>query len=556
MATNNRVSLPGTKREPVEGAQITGPVDSKETVQVTVVLRRRSDPHQIAHTTPSDRNYADRQAYGGAHGAHPNDIVALEKFAHDHQLTVVESHAESRRVRLSGSADAIQKAFGVSLSHYEVASSGLKYRGRTGSISVPEGLAPMIMAVLGLDNRPVATPHFRYRAGSKAQASRVSSSNAAVQATSYSALQLAQLYQFPTGLNGSGQTIAILELGGGYSTDDLNTYFSGLGISPGPTVTAISVDNGQNSPGGDADGEVMLDIEVAGAIAPNAQIAVYFAPNTDQGFVDAISQAVHDTARQPSVLSISWGGPEDSWTEQARTAMNAALEDAAGVGVTVTVAAGDNGSTDGVKGGKQHVDFPASSPYSLACGGTTIQVNNGVLSETVWNELHSKEGATGGGVSIEFPLPAYQQAAGVPPQVDTGFVGRGVPDVAGDADPETGYQVVVDGQQTVIGGTSAVAPLWAGLIALFNQQLGKPVGYLNPTLYQFPESTYNDVTQGNNGSYSAGPGWDACTGLGSPNGQAILAALQQAATPAPAPSQPTAPPLQSNKAVAGTAPVR
>lgn len=537
MATNTRVSLPGTKREAVEGAHVVGPIDANETVQVTLVLRRRSGSHPISYSSHSDHQYDDRKAYGAAHGAHPNDMKAVEKFAHDHQLTIVERHAESRRIRLSGSATDIQKAFGVSLSHYEVSATGLKYRGRTGSITVPPEIAPVTMAVLGLDNRPVAKPHFRYRGGSKTSAG-VRPHDAA-QATSFTATQLAQIYQFPTGLNGSGQTIAILELGGGYSAADLNTYFSDLNISPGPNVTAVSVDNGANTPGGDADGEVMLDIEVAGAIAPNANIAVYFAPNTDQGFVDAISQAVHDTTRNPSVLSISWGGPEDSWTEQARNAMNAALEDAAGVGVTVTVAAGDDGSTDGVTDGQQHVDFPASSPFSLACGGTNVQVSNGSLVETVWNELTNKEGATGGGVSVEFPLPAYQQNAGIPVQVVTGFAGRGVPDVAGDADPVTGYNVIVDGQATVIGGTSAVAPLWAGLIALFNQQLGKPVGYLNPIIYPFGESPFNDVTQGNNGSYAAGPGWDACTGLGSPNGQALLALLQSLSTSAPAPS-PTA----------------
>lgn len=559
MATINRVSLPGTKREPLAGSNVTGPVDSNERMEVTIVLRRRSGPITITHTSFGEHKYLDRLAYGAAHGAHPADIALVEKFAHEHGLTVVESHIASRRIRLSGTTKSMQEAFGVSLSHYEVKESGVKYRGRTGEISLPEDMAPAVMAVLGLDNRPVAKPHFRYRGGVKSLRSKPAARpRDAANPTSFTALQLAQLYQFPAGLDGSGQTIAIVELGGGYTAADLNTYFGGLNISPTPNVIAVSVDNGQNTPGTDADGEVELDIEVAGAIAPKANLAVYFAPNTDQGFVDAISQAVHDTARQPSVLSISWGGPENSWTAQALAAMNAALQDAAGVGVTVTVAAGDNGSTDGSSDNSQQVDFPASSPYSLACGGTAVQVQNGALSEIVWNELTAQEGATGGGVSLQFALPAFQNAAHVPTQVTTGFAGRGVPDVAGDADPSTGYQIVVDGQQTVIGGTSAVAPLWAGLVALFNQQLGKPVGYLNPALYGFPESTFNDITTGNNGAYSAGPGWDPCTGVGSPNGQAILSALQAAATaasasPAPAPIPPASETeSHSKKAVAGT----
>jgi kumamolisin len=279
-----------------------------------------------------------------------------------------------------------------------------------------------------------------------------------------------------------------------------------------------------------------LDIEVVGSIAPGANIAVYFAPNTDQGFIDAVTNAVHDTTRNPSVVSVSWGGPEDSWTQQSQTAFNAALQDAATLGVTVIVACGDNGSSDGETDGKLHVDFPASSPYSLACGGTTLQASgSSITSEVVWNETSSGEGATGGGVSTVFALPTYQTSAGVPANPNTNFVGRGTPDVAGNADPETGYNVRYDGQNSVVGGTSAVAPRWAALVALINQQLGAPVGYLNPKLYPLGETPFHDITSGNNddsglGYYSAGPGWDACTGLGSPDGTAIANALGSGAS--------------------------
>jgi kumamolisin len=282
---------------------------------------------------------------------------------------------------------------------------------------------------------------------------------------------------------------------------------------------------GTNSPGGDADDEVMLDIEVIGALAPGAGIVVYFAPNTDQGFYEAISQAAHDTVNKPSVMSISWGGPEDSWTGPSRDAMQSALEDAAALAVTVTVAAGDNGSSDGESDGQPHVDFPASSQYALACGGTKlIGSGSAIQSEVVWNETTSGDGATGGGVSVEFAPPAWQANSAVP-KAPNGSVGRGVPDVAGNADPLTGYQVLVDGESQVIGGTSAVAPLWAALIARCNQKLGAPLGDVHAALYQIGEAACRDITQGNNGAYQAGPGWDACTGLGSPNGQALLTAL-------------------------------
>jgi len=523
MSNKNSLALTGSERKPLTGAKLIKPVGDSEMIRITVVLHRRSASEPVRMAAWNDHHRRTSEQFGAIHGADDKDFEAVEKFAHENGLTVVERHHASRRLVLVGPASAMQKAFGTQLSHYE-APGGIQYRGRTGSINLPAEIRDSVMAVLGLDNRPVAKPHFRRRsAGVKPRA-------AGGPDGSFTPPQLAQLYSFPTGLTGAGQTIAIVELGGGFSATDLATYFGGLGITA-PTVSAVSVDNGANTPGSDADGEVMLDIEVAGAVAPGAQIAVYFAPNTDQGFHDAIALAVHDADRKPSIVSISWGGPEDSWTQQARDAMNAAMQDAGALGVTVTVAAGDDGSTDGVKDGSAHVDFPASSPFCLACGGTAIQASNGqITSEQVWNELANQEGATGGGVSTVFSLPAYQQNANVPAQVNNGFVGRGVPDVAGDADPTTGYQVLVDGQNTVIGGTSAVAPLWAGLVALLNQQLGQPVGFLNTVLYQIGESAFNDITQGSNGDYSAGPGWDACTGLGSPNGAALLQALQAAGT--------------------------
>ena len=245
-------------------------------------------------------------------------------------------------------------------------------------------------------------------------------------------------------------------------------------------MVAVSVDHGENAPTGDAngpDGEVMLDIEVVGAIAPPANIAVYFAPNTDAGFLDAITTAIHDTTNKPSVISISWGGPESTWTAQAMTAMDEAFQAAATLGITVCVASGDNGSSDGVDDGGDHVDFPSSSPYALACGGTSLQASgSSISSETVWNDGASG-GASGGGISSV--LCAAQLAGGpeAPPTQGESVAlnKRGVPDVAGDADPETGYDVRIDGTDTVIGGTSAVAPLWAGLIARINQVSGNPV---------------------------------------------------------------------------------
>ncbi len=520
MAFDKYVKLPGSERKPMPGAAQTGTLDPNEPMHVTLVLRERP-PHgkepSLAELVASGKRVS-REQYAERYGADPKDVKEVEKFAHAHGLKVGQVDLPARTVALTGNCDAFTKAFQVELAAYQY--QGKTYRGRTGAVSIPSELNGVVVGVHGLDNRPQAQTHFRAATNASAAA-----------ATSYTALQVAQAYNFPTSLNGKGETIAIIELGGGYTQSDLNTYFKSLGISPAPSVSAVSVDGATNQPTGDTSGpdtEVMLDIEVAGAVAPAAKIVVYFAPNTDAGFLDAINQAAMDKTNKPSVISISWGGPESSWTAQSLQNYNSALQAAAAVGVTVCVASGDNGSTDGSSDGSDQVDFPASSPYSLACGGTTLDISgSSIASEVVWNDLPNN-GATGGGVSATFPLPSYQANANVPPSKTTGNPGRGLPDVSGDADPQTGYQVQVDGSQFVVGGTSAVAPLWAGLVALLNQSIGTPVGYLNPNLYQtiaLATGTFNDITSGNNGDYNAGPGWDACSGWGSPNGAGILQAL-------------------------------
>ncbi|HEX4168784.1 MAG TPA: S53 family peptidase [Bryobacteraceae bacterium] len=515
MRFEERTKLPGSEIRPLPEARQAGTVPPDEIVQVTVVLRRKDG--QSAHGEGAVPERLSYQEFAGTCGANEKDLQAVEAFAHQAGLTVVESSAVKRRVILRGTVQAAAQAFGTKLNRYQLGTSAGTFRCREGSLTVPKGLDSVVIAVLGLDNRPIAKPHFRFR-----KASAVSQS--------YTPPQVAALYNYPRNVTGAGQTVGIIELGGGYTTSDLQTFFQQLGITE-PSVSAVSVDGGTNSPGSDADGEVALDIEVVGSIAPGASIAVYFSPNTDQGFIDAITDAVHDTTRKPSVISISWGGPEDSWTQQSQTAMNAALQDAATLGVTVAIAAGDNGSTDGASDGKLHVDFPASSPYALACGGTTLAGSGtSISSEVVWNETANQEGATGGGVSTVFAIPSYQSSANVPVQPETNFAGRGVPDVAGDADPSTGYQIYFSGQSQTVGGTSAVAPLWAALVALLNQQLGSPVGFLNPKIYPLGEGVFHDITSGNNddgglGDYSARAGWDPCTGLGSPDGSALLSAL-------------------------------
>ncbi len=521
--------LEGSEREPLANARPVGPVDPNEQVEVTIYLRgpATSDlDSTVSDQIQKKRPHLTREEYKAAHSASAGDLAKIEQFARDHDLTIVKSDPLGRRVILSGTAAAMSAAFATQLEQYE--HPGGTYRGRTGPVHIPEDLDPIIEGVFGLDDRPQAHPHSQ-RFDAVAQHSGANANR-----VSYTPLQLAHFYNFPKHIKGGGQCVAIVELGGGYKSSDLKEYFHKLGVHQ-PSVTSFSVDKGQNQPAGNpdsADGEVDLDIEIVGCIAPEAHIVVYFAPNTDRGFLDAITDATFDDVHNPSVISISWGSAEASWTPQAMQKMNSAFQTAVALGVTVCCAAGDNGSSDGVSDGKAHVDFPASSTYALACGGTSLQAaNNVVTSEVVWND-NSTSSATGGGISDVFALPDWQAGAHIPASINDQHNGRGVPDVSGDADPATGYQVRVDGQDLVFGGTSAVAPLWAGLIALINQHRGRPLGYLNPLLYEnyaqlIEANALRDVTSGNNGSYSAGPGWDACTGLGTPDGAKLLDALKK-----------------------------
>ncbi len=533
---NVQFSVPGSERAPLPGARAIGAADPKERIEVTLILRRPAgaDPLAAAHVLDArslkERKHLTREQLEATHGAAPEDIAKVEVFAQEQGFDIVEVSRARRSVVLSGTVEDLSATFGVTLTKYEHTSG--TYRGRTGAVHIPTELGPIVQAVLGLDDRPQSSPKFRIHQPTAQSRPAEGGAQPNAGQASFTAAQLARLYDFPKGLDGTGQCIGIIELGGGYRNADLKAYFTQLKL-PVPKVTAISVDSAHNHATGDpnsADGEVMLDIEVAAAIAPRAQIAVYFAPNTDRGFLDAITTAVHDQRRKPSVISISWGGPESTWTQQALQTYDQAFQDAAALGVTICCASGDNGSADMAQNwdGIAHVDFPASSPHVLGCGGTCLNATpNAITQEVAWNDLPNG-GAGGGGVSDTFALPAWQTQAHVPPSANPGsHIGRGVPDVAGDASPTSGYAIRVDGQQVVFGGTSAVAPLWAGLITLINQHLGHSVGYVNPLIYSLTNTpgAFRDITDGDNGAYQAGLGWDAVTGLGSPDGAKLMDAL-------------------------------
>lgn len=522
MSDHHHVLLPGSGRAELADTTTLGPVAPDEQVDLTVVLRRRGDlPGELVEGPET----VSPAVFNASYGADPADIERVRTVFEAAGVRITDVHAGSRRLSVAGPSSAVTALFGTELTHVTsenpVGGGRIEHRARTGDLRVPAALDGIIQAVLGLDSRPQARAHVRTHAQAGAT-------------TTYDPPTLATVYGFPPDTDGTGQVAAVIELGGGFGQPDLDTYFAGLHI-PTPKVTAVLVDGAQNVAGqASADSEVLLDIDVLGALAPGAEMLVYFAPNTDQGFLNAVTTAIHATPT-PTVVSISWGQSEDLWTAQARTAMDQAFADAAALGITVCVASGDYGSADEQNDGAVHVDFPASSPHALACGGTNLHWTGSPadLVETVWNSLPDG-GATGGGVSDAFPVPDWQTRVGVPNRAGATTPGRGVPDVSAVADPNTGYHVYVDGKAHTLGGTSAVAPLWSALICRLSQVLGRKLGLLQPIIYGTATAGqatpgFRDITTGGNGAYTASPGWDPCTGLGVPDGAALLEVLRNSA---------------------------
>jgi kumamolisin len=529
--------LPGSERGVAPGAELIGPAPATDEVRVTVVVRRRPDgppvpdPSHYLSTPPSRRRRLAEAEFAERYGAAEDDIEKVCAFADRHHLKITETNAARRTISLSGAVKQFNDAFGVELGQYR--REALKrrhreqadrevYRGREGFIHVPVALVEVIVGVFGLDERSVSHRN-----------------SADPPNTSPVPLDLiTQLYDFPTN-QAVGQTIAIFSAGG-YLASDISSNFAG---NP-PVVTDVSV-NANNQNWGDL--ETTQDIVISASVAPGADAAVYFNDGSEQGWVETVSRVVHPDPGDPicSVMSSSWyilNGDGDALTSGVTaalvTAVSQAFEDAAIQGVTVCIASGDTGSDSKISDGEAHVQYPGSDPWVLSCGGTTIgNVVGSSCDEWVWNDTSIwGAGATGGGVSAVFPLPWYQVDAGVPLSVNPGhFRGRGVPDVAANASPNSGYPITVGGQPEIGNGTSASAPLWAGLTAVLNAALEENIGFVNPVIYALGSSVFRDILAepgaANNSlygapGYPAGPGWDACTGWGTPRGKALLRGLR------------------------------
>lgn len=521
----------GTERTPRPGARKLGPADPNEQLTVSIRVRRRPDApalptfNDFKPAVPPPR--FSRQDFAAKFGASEDDLRRIEEFARSKSLQVVESNVARRTVVVSGTVKQMNSAFGVELAKYE--SPHGAYRGREGPVHLPHDVADIVEGVFGLDNRRMAERLGGGPPGPSPVTPR----------------QVAVLYNFPLNVNASSQTIGVLEFGGGFDPTDIQQYFLNEGLTT-PNLAAVEMDGASNSPGSDSEsGEVAMDIEVAGAVAQGANIAVYFAPFTEQGWIDIVTTAIHGAGlpsgwAAPSVISISWGYAELqsagslAWTQAAVNAVDQTFQDAAMLGVTIFAATGDNGTDCGIGDNRAHVTFPSSDPWVTACGGTSIQNVNGLsFTEATWND----NGVTGGGISDIFPLPDWQVGAGVPGSANDGHAGRGTPDIAGQAD---GYNIFYDGSwDGPVPGTSETSPLYAGLAAVMNAVMGDTVGYLNPILYQLgivggvgAGSIFRDIADGGSNAESGAPGytsvagWDACTGWGSVDGSNLLNAIE------------------------------
>lgn len=540
----SRSPLSGWQHSPLKGAKRAAGFDPAITMEITVILRPRKEiPNlQLANGDSSNvsaTKHLSQKQFAKQYGASAPDVSRLRTFAKANHLTISEDLSHCRTIILSGSAESIAKAFGVEFALFQHPRAS--YVASTQAPSVPTDLKDIVEAVLGLHNRPIAARH-RHWTSSK-------------RGTHSSVRDLADIYAFPKDTDGTGQTIGLIELGGGFNPEDIADFCAGLGIST-PRITSVNVRNGANRPAKRDDIrrllqcvsgkrkmsssemasdaveaaqstiEVTMDIEIVAALAPGAHIVVYFATPNEQGIYNALTHAIHDSHNRPDVLSISWGEPEIGLSDSYIHAIDQALLAAAHLGITVFASSGDAGALNNSPDKLPTVNFPASSPHCTACGGTTSKPSKSkIREEVVWNSSrYGFKGISGGGISRKFPIPSWQQEARVP-LGPTGQKGRGVPDLAGPADPRYGCELLIAGCTFSSAGTSAVAPLWSALVARCNQALARRCGHLNPLLYSLAHKgtpALRAVTKGHNDVYQAKPGWNPCAGHGTLHGEHLL----------------------------------
>ncbi len=549
LAQSARVS-PASLHPPLRSRVATG------TLEVTLLLRHGSPLPTVKELCASPpRRPLTHEEFEAKYGANPRHLAAVRRFAKSHGLTVTSEQRDRACVTLRGSTAAMRKAFGVDLRR--ITHGRMSYLTHTKPVTLPRALEGVAEWVLGLDTRPLVTHNVAALPLSREMALRAG-------VRSYTAPQVARLYRYPRN-EGEGQCVGIIELAGGYRPADLEASLKSVGVKR--TAPVVNVGPNKTSVLNTAsDAEVTMDVELVAAVCPAARVVVYNAGSKDYSLRDyhrVLAVALSDREHRPSVLTTSWSFYEGSLIQQGEElAFERLFVEAALLGITVCAASGDLGSQVPVNARSPTgaitlaaTSYPAASALVLGCGGTTLEAAGEELHhERVWNRLgeamsmgvigsmSTAAGASSGGVSSMNALPLYQQGMGVPELVRSSWkngafavsrsTGRGVPDVAANADLHTGYQIVFKGQQGVAAGTSAAAPMWAALIVRLNEALGGRVGFLHPRLYALVtegEPVVRRITQGGNGAYFASDAtlWNACTGLGTPDGEALLAGLRK-----------------------------
>jgi len=492
------VKLEGSVKKSAPSRQFS---DRKKRTRIVLIITLRRKKKLDLRALGGQR--LTHAAYAAEYGAAAEDAALVEDFVRKAGLKALKFDLAMRTLTVSGRLSDIEMAFQITI--HGKKKGRRVYRVSSDEISIPASLSGVVTGVFGIDDYPMF----------ERKSPKISFDSLSAASTWYTPPQLASLYGYPA-TSGKGQCIGIIELIGGYDPADMTAYFQQLNI-PLPNIKPVFLDTKTN------DGpttEATMDIQIASSVAPGANTIVYFAENQTANYLSALKQIVNDQTNMPSVISISYASVEDPNDSAMLDEFNEVFKTAAALHITVCVSSGDEGADAGVGDGQLHVYFPACSPFVLACGGTSVLSAGGAItSETVWNDQNGS--ASGGGVSAYFPKPDYQANAGVP-ETPAGFAGRGIPDVAADADKNTGLFALVGGGRYNVGGTSASAPMIAGLIARLNEQQGARLGQVNARFYANPGGTCRDILSGNNfiagtqTGYQAGPGWDACTGLGVP----------------------------------------
>jgi subtilase family serine protease len=576
------------------GTLASGQLPASRPLHVTITLRPRSPAALSAYAeavstpgAPDYRHYLTPSQFAVRFGAAPSEIATVQRTLRAEGLQPGPVAANRLSIPLSADAGTLERAFSLSLLRVRLPD------GRSAVVNdrapaLPALAAGQVQAVVGLSSlqapRPLRQPSApRMRAAPVGRLSGhvatggpqpcgAAGSGASSQGA-YTADQIASAYSFSglyrAGDEGQGETVALYELEP-YAAGDIAAYASCYGIDP--QISNVTVDGGAGS--GPGSGEAALDIEQVIGLAPRARVLVYEGPNSNSdgpgsGPYDVLSAIVtQDAAR---IVSTSWGQCEALQGAAAVRAESVLLEEAAIQGQSVLAAAGDEGSEDcneanNTPNTSLAVDDPGSQPWVTSVGGTTLSALGPPPREVVWNNggnvgalLGLAPGAGGGGLSRFWAMPAYQSAAAAALHVIGRYSSGGpcssagdcreVPDVAADADPNTGYEIYYNGSGAAgpgvpsgwqaSGGTSAAAPLWAALVALADAGVAcshGPVGFLNPALYRAAGSAYaadfHDITSGNNdftatngGRYPAGTGYDMASGLGTPDAAALAGTL-------------------------------